>query len=187
MWDRCLLLCAQCGQMAAKHIVCEGGEKKDKMTKNIVAGRIEAKQNHFSHNEKRQVAFEFQTVLSSPLMYPFSLTDCSVGRFMRNFISLVRTLFWSVSPAELVECVTLCRVAEKVQTFIDARFVVPTGSKRMTSTAQPTSTFVSSASQPVVPSRLDGSHLLVRVSVLLVGRVLLILLEHRQEHKTSHR
>lgn len=54
-------------------------------------------------------------------MYPFSLTDCSVGRFIRNFISLVRTLFWSVSPAELLECVTLCLVAETFQTFIDTR------------------------------------------------------------------
>lgn len=60
-----------------------------------------------------------------PRMYPFSLTDCSVGRFMRNFISLVRTLFGSVSPAELDECVTLCLVAEKFQTFIDTLIVFP--------------------------------------------------------------
>lgn len=59
-----------------------------------------------------------------PRMYPFSLTDCSVGRFMRNFISLVRTRFWSVSPAELDECVTLCLLAEKFQTFIDSPVAV---------------------------------------------------------------
>lgn len=58
--------------------------------------------------------------MTPPRMYPFSLTDCSVGRFIRNFISLVRTRFGSVSPAELVECVTLCLEAEKFQTFIDA-------------------------------------------------------------------
>lgn len=46
-----------------------------------------------------------------PRMYPFSLMDCSVGRFKRNFISLVRTFFGSVSPAELDECVTLGREA----------------------------------------------------------------------------
>lgn len=53
--------------------------------------------------------------LKLPRMYPFSLTDCSVGRFMRNFISLVRTLFWSVSPAELEECMTLGLEAGKCQ------------------------------------------------------------------------
>lgn len=42
-----------------------------------------------------------------PRMYPFSLMDCSVGRFKRNFISLVRTFFGSVSPAELDEWVML--------------------------------------------------------------------------------
>lgn len=36
-WDRGLLLCTQCGQMAAKHIVCEG-EKKQNIIKNNVAG-----------------------------------------------------------------------------------------------------------------------------------------------------
>lgn len=112
-------------------------------------------------------------------MYPFSLTDCSVGRFMRNFISLVRTLFGSVSPAELDECVTLCLVAEKFQTFIDTLVVVPTGSKLMTSTVQPTSTLFSSTSKPLIPSRVDGGDLLVHVSVLLVRRVVLILLERR--------
>lgn len=112
-----------------------------------------------------------------PRMYPFSLTDCSVGRFMRNFISLVRTLFWSVSPAELDECVTLCLVAEKFQTFIDTLVVVPTGSKLMTSTVQPTSTLVSSTSKPLIPSRVGGGDLLVHVSVLLVRRVVLIFLE----------
>lgn len=112
-----------------------------------------------------------------PRMYPFSLTDWSVGRFMRNFISLVRTLFGSVSPAELDECVTLCLVAEKFQTFIDTLVAVPTGSKRMMSTAQPTSTLVGGASEPLFPSRIGGGDLLVRVSVLLVRRVVLILLE----------
>lgn len=63
---------------------------------------------------------EIASILTSPRMYPFSLTDCSVGRFIRNFISLVRTRFGSVSPAELDECVTLCLEAEKFQTFIDA-------------------------------------------------------------------
>lgn len=38
-----------------------------------------------------------------PRMYPFSLTDCSVGRFIRNFISLVRTFLGSLSPTELDE------------------------------------------------------------------------------------
>lgn len=112
-------------------------------------------------------------------MYPFSLTDCRVGRFMRNFISLVRTLFGSVSPAELEESVTLCLVAEKFQAFIDTLVVVPTGSKPMTPTVQPTSTLVSTASEPVVPSRVGGGDLLVQVSVLLVRRVVLILLERR--------
>lgn len=42
-----------------------------------------------------------------PRMYPFSLTDCSVGRFIRNFISLVRTRLGSLSPAELDEWTTL--------------------------------------------------------------------------------
>lgn len=118
--------------------------------------------------------------LRLPRMYPFSLTDCSVGRFMRNFISLVRTLFGSVSPAELDECVTLCLVAEKFQTFIDALAAVPTGSKLMTSTVQPTSTLVSSASKPVVPSRVARGDLLVQVSLLLVRRVVLILLERKE-------
>lgn len=40
-------------------------------------------------------------------MYPFSLTDCSVGRFIRNFISLVRTFLGSLSPTELDEWTTL--------------------------------------------------------------------------------
>lgn len=124
--------------------------------------------------------------LKSPRMYPFSLTDCSVGRFMRNFISLVRTLFGSVSPAELDECVTLGLLAEKFQTFIDTPLAVPNGSTLMTSTAQPTSTLIGAASKPVVPSRVGAADLVVQVSVLLVRRVVLVLLEGTNKHASHH-
>lgn len=57
-------------------------------------------------------------------MYPFSFTDCSVGRFMRNFISLVRTLFGSVSPAELDEWLMLGLVAATREDHLETRAVV---------------------------------------------------------------
>lgn len=65
-----------------------------------------------------------------PRMYPLSLTDCSVGRFMRNFISLVRTLFGSVSPAELDEWLTLGLAAATKEDHLETGAVFrPPGQK----------------------------------------------------------
>lgn len=50
----------------------------------------------------------------------------------------------------------------------------------MTSTVQPTSTLVGAASKPVVPRSVGAADLVIRVSVLLVWRVVLVLLTQVQ-------
>lgn len=52
-WDRGPLLCTQCGQMAAKHIVCEGKktkyyEEQCRWRRNSYSGWIEVNQNHYN-------------------------------------------------------------------------------------------------------------------------------------------
>lgn len=104
-----------------------------------------------------------------------SLTDCSVGLFIRNFISLVRTLLGSLSPTELDEWTTLGLEAaggdEEDDDDEDVNGQGDDGDFRLTPS------LVSTASK-LVPRRccVMGGDLLVELAVLLLLLTLVLVL-----------